>query len=167
MYKIWIFTFSASCNLQMSLMLKRGEILFPRRFYFSKESASSVILRLFSLRFRIFFVWKLFLLLWASVAVRGLSRDSEGELFSSGGARGVGVSRGAWALGARALAFVARGLSSCDPAVAGGFLTTYHRGSPRSRTWEKGDLPSLGQRSRLSVCPQCCDCGLACFLSCR
>lgn len=138
----------------MSLMLMRGEILFLKRFYFSKQSASSNILRIFSLRFRVFLFLKvLFVVLGLRSCERAFSRDGGRGLFSGGGARRGGGSCRAWALGARALAFVARRLSSSDPRV-GRWTPKYHpaREVPGAHLWE-GWLAFSGGLGRLSLCP--------------
>ena len=138
----------------MSLMLMRGEILFLKRFYFSKQSASSNISRIFSLGFRIFLFLKvIFGVLGLRCGERAVSRDGGRGLFSGGARGGGGSCCGAWALGAPALAFVARRLSSCDPRV-GRWIPNHRpaREVPGVHLWE-GWLAFSGGLGRLSLCP--------------
>ena len=149
----------------MSLMLMRGEILFLKRFYFSKQSASSNISRIFSLRFRIFLFLKvIFGVLGLRCGERAVSRDGGRGLFSGGARGGGGSCCGAWALGAPALAFVARRLSSCDPRV-GRWIPNHRpaRGVPGVLVRRLTCL-LWGAGTAVTMPHSVCGCALACSL---
>ena len=134
----------------------RGEILFLKRFYFSKQSASSNISRIFSLGFRIFLFLKVIF------GVLGLRCGERPSPVTAGGGCSLAelvavvvlvVEPGLWVL--RLWHLWHAGSVLVTPALAGGFLTTVPPGKSQECTCEKVDLPSLGGWDGCHYAPQC------------